>query len=146
MRVVLLLLSYRQGWGWTCLLSSFHRLFPPNLTFLSLRSLSRVTISCLLLLFSILLPPFTNVLTQSSHLILNLHPLHFLSTFSLCQFFTFHYFHMSGPFQSTPHQFLLITFLHSNLHSQVVHSFPIRSLHSHTYSYPFVIACRCLFE
>ena len=34
---------------------------------------------------------------------------------------------MTGPFQRTPHQFLLTTILHSNLHSQFVHSSLIRS-------------------
>ena len=49
-------------------------------------------------------------------------PLHFLGICSLCQFFISHSFYMSGPFQPTPHQFLLNTFLHSlrsNLYNKI---------------------------
>ena len=38
---------------------------------------------------------------------------------------------MTGPFQSTPHQFLLKSFFHVKLHSPFGQSSLIRSLHSH---------------
>ena len=45
------------------------------------------------------------------------------SAISLSLVFTFsHSFHMTSPFQPTPHQFLLKTFFHSNLHSLSIHS------------------------
>ena len=66
----------------------------------------------------------------------------FQSTFwaicSLFQFFYTYSFHMSSPFQPTLHHFLLKPFLHSNLHSQSIHSSFICSLHSHISSHPVV--------
>ena len=73
-----------------------------------------------------------SLFTQSSHHILDLPLLIFASTFFICsfwQFFISYSFHISDPFQ--PHQFLLKTFLHSNLHSQFIHSSFGFSLHSH---------------
>ena len=63
--------------------------------------------------------------------------LHFLGFCSISlSFFISYSFNMSGPFQSTPHQFLLKLFLHSNFHSQFVNISCICSLHSHESSYP----------
>ena len=96
----------------------------------------------LFLLFSIFLPIFSDLLTQSSRFIFSLPRLLFPSTFwapVLCQFLISRSSHMSDPFQPTPHQFLPKTFLHSNLHSQFVHSSLIRSLHSHDSSFPVVL-------
>ena len=45
-----------------------------------------------------------------------------------------------SPFQPTHHQFLLKTFLHSNLHSQFAYSSLICSLRSHDSSCPDVLA------
>ena len=50
----------------------------------------------------------------------------------LCQFFISHSFHMTGPFQPTPHQFPLKTFLHSNLLCQFMYSSLISLLFSPT--------------
>ena len=44
------------------------------------------------------------------------------------------------PISFYPHQFLLKTFHHSNLHSQFVHSSLTRSLHFHDSSYPVAFA------
>ena len=68
------------------------------------------------------------------HFILSLPRLLFISNFcacDLCEFVISHSFHVTSPSQPTPHQFLLKTFLHSNLHCQFVQSSLIRSLHSH---------------
>ena len=64
--------------------------------------------------------------------------LHFLGICSFCKFFISHF--PTCPFQPTPHQFILNTFLHSNLHSQFFHFF-LSALFTTVYhesSYPVV--------
>ena len=46
-------------------------------------------------------------------------PINFLCICSLCQVFISSFFHMISL--CTPHQFILRTFLHSNLHSHFIH-------------------------
>ena len=98
-----------------------------NLTTFSVNSL-QLLLSCAAVLHS---PPtsFASLLTQSSHRSLGfprLPFLHFLDVWSLPVFIS-RSFHVTGPFQHTPHQFLLNTSLRSNLCS-VLSSDPLSSL------------------
>ena len=134
----------RQGRGWPWLLSFFLRFLSSlSLTTSSITSL-QLRLSFAVVLYS---PPTLSrsLLTQSSHRMLGLPrlpfpSLHFLGICSFNNCSISHSFHMSGPFQPTPPQFLLKTFFHTNLHSQFGHSGLIRSLHSHDSSYPVVFA------
>ena len=122
--VVLFLLSLSSGVRFAMVTVIFSFL----LTFLSLRSLSTISKSYLLLLFSILLPLFPGL---SSLL-----PSHAWSS-SLASFYPLLSGHLlfanfSSPILSTcpaqfslpgtPHQFLLKTVLHSSLHSLFIQS------------------------
>ena len=74
--------------------------------------------------FLILIPLFLGHLMQSPSQFRSSSPpfpLHFLGICSLCQlvFFINHLLYMTSP--CTPHQFLLGTFFHSNLHSHFIH-------------------------
>ena len=118
-----------------------------SLSFLSSSHFSLPTFSITslqLLSFAVVLhsPPTLSrsLLTQSSHRIFSLSPFppHFLGICPLCQFFVSDSFHMSGPFQPTPQQFLLKTSLPSNLplrSSSLLQSalFTPTILQSHTY-------------
>ena len=64
------------------------------------------------------------------------------NSYLLLLFFISPSFH--GTFQPTPHQFLLKTFLHSNLHSQFIHFSLTLYLHSHDSSYPVVFVVSLL--
>ena len=70
-----------------------------------------------------------------SYCVLNVHsPIP--SIFRSMQYLISHSDHVFGPFQPTPHQFDLNTFLHSFIRTEFFHSSFSRSLHSHGSSYP----------
>jgi len=85
----------------------------PLLTFLSPSSLSAVYNSFCVAVVS---PSFSYSFHISLNAVLPSQSQSFSSPF--CQFSIFHSLY-TDLFQSTPDQFLLITFLHSNLHSQL---------------------------
>ena len=128
------------GQGYHCLF--LHIFFPHfSLIMFSVNSLQ-------LLSFAVIPQPCPSLsrylLTQSSHRILCVPCLLFLSTFWASDVFarfsspshSFHY--LTALLQPIPHKFLLKTFLHPNLHSQFVQSSSICSLHSHNSSHPVV--------
>ena len=114
--VVLLLLSLLSRVSMAMVAASLLRLFFPRLNFLSLLSPSpnslQLHLSVAVVLHS--LPTLSRSLLAHSRFS---SPHCFPSTFcSLCQLFISDSFHMSCPFQPTPHQFLFKRFRHSNLH------------------------------
>ena len=110
--------------------------FSPH--FLSLRSLSTISNSSYLFAVVLHSPPILSrsLLTQ---FYLSLHsrsssppfPFIFWASDLFTNFSISNSFLMSSPFQHIRHQFLLKTFLHSNFHSQFIHSSLIRPLHSY---------------
>ena len=123
----------------------YYRIFSSFLSYFSLTtSLSTASSSFYLLLLLVLYsqPKFSrSLLTQSSHRNLGFPLSGHLIFVPVCQFFTSHSFHMTGPFQPTAHQFVLKPFHHSILHSQFTHSSLICSLHSHNSSTDHCCIC-----
>ena len=132
--VFLASLSSKLSWPWfPCFIVFFF------ISLFHLRSLSAVLNSFYLLhLFSIS-PYLSRSLISSppSHFRSSFSSflLHFLSICSHSQFVISHPFRMTSPCQTTPRQFHLNMFLHSDLHSQVTRSSLIKSLNSHNSSY-----------
>ena len=113
---------------------SFSIIFFIPITFLLLRSLSAASNSFYLFFFFLhSYPTLSRSLSMQSPSQFRSSsppfPLHFLGICSLCQFFICHFLHMTSP--CTPHQFILRTFLHSNLHSHFIH-FLLSALLIHT--------------